>query len=383
MPNAPAASAFRAPHSTLQARLIWVICGGISTEHDVSIVSGRGVATALASGRWRVRPVFITREGQWRLGPEALGPEAAPEDIAARLDALVGGAAPSQPCEQALTRLRADQPACVFLALHGPGGEDGALQGMLNWFGVRYTCSGPSASAMGMNKTRCQAFFQQMGLRVPPSVSSVDVPESDRAPASRHAAILAARAMERLRLPVFVKPCYGGSSLGMSLVDEAGDLAPAIVKALESSAEALIEERIAGRELSCGVLDFRNDADGRYLPRALDPTEIRPPRSRYFDYEAKYTPGACEEITPAPLSAELTRRVRETALRAHTSLGCRGLSRTDFILRDDGELFVLEINTIPGLTPTSLAPQQARHAGLSYRQLCEQLVEAAIAKRIA
>ncbi|MCX7047464.1 MAG: D-alanine--D-alanine ligase [Candidatus Sumerlaeota bacterium] len=362
--------------------LLWVICGGISSEHDVSLMSGRQIASSLAGGEWRVRPVVIAKDGAWRVADEILGTGAAPAEMAALIESLAHDASTTSPLEKALSKLLAEKPACVFIAMHGAGGEDGAIQGMFNWLGVRYTGSGPSASALGMNKIRCQDFFAHRGFLTPPAVSSVDLDEEDRLDRRRHAAALVKATLERLSLPVFVKPSFGGSSLGLTLVKRREDLKKAINLSLRYSSEVLIEERIAGRELTCGVIEQR-DGDRRSTPLALALTEILPVKSEYFDYEAKYTPGACKEITPAAVDEDIAQRIREAAFRAHTLLGCRGMSRSDFILRDDGAFYMLEINTIPGMTPTSLLPQQAAHAGLSFYQLCDRIVVSAFDKNLA
>jgi len=357
--------------------LIWVLCGGTSTEHGVSLVSGRQIAAALGSGGYRVRPVVIARDGGWRVHSRTFGPGAEAAEIQAAIQGISLDGAEAIECDEALGALRRDKPACVFIALHGPGGEDGALQGMLDWAGARYTCSGPAASALAMDKIRAQAFFACLGFRIPYSVSTLDLDPDDRLDPDRHAARLACLAKERLSLPVFVKPSFGGSSLGMTRVEWPAHMEPAVKQALETSSEVLVEQEIAGRELTCGVLEMRGD-DGGFRARALPVTEIRPVKAEYFDYEAKYTPGACEEITPAPIDERTTLQVRDAALRAHSSLGCRGMSRADFILGDDGELYILEINTIPGMTPTSLLPQGAARIGLSYADLCDCLIQSAI-----
>lgn len=356
-----------------QAPLVWVLHGGTSTEHDVSLVSGQQVACALAGVRCRVRPVVIDQSGLWQVAARTVGPSSSPQETT-DLALNTIDKQPRLDCDRGLAVLREDAPACVFIALHGPGGEDGGVQSLMEALDVPYTGSGPAASSLAMDKIRSQAFFRQMGFKIAPSVSSLDIaPDARRTPA-KHIWALTDLAKERLSLPLFVKPSCGGSSLCVHRVDDVGDLAAGIADALDVANEVLIEEQIAGRELTCGVLDLI-DTDGGAQTEALPVTEIRPVGRDYFDYIAKYTPNACEEITPAPVSNTATERIQAAALRAHTLLGCQGVSRADFILDDCDEPFLLEVNTIPGMTPTSLLPQQAAAVGISFEQLCVGLVD--------
>ena len=358
--------------------LVWLLCGGPSNEHEVSISSGSQVAEALATGPWQVRPVVIDRSGRWRLADSVVGPDGAADGARAMIAALRRPDVPALECEQALAQLRIDRPAAVFIALHGAGGEDGALQGMLEWLGVPYTGSGPAASALAMDKIRSLILFRAMGFQTPPAVSTLDVATADRLCPDRHRAALRALALERLRPPLFVKPSAGGSSVGVTRASGAETLDRAIDAALDCAEEVLIEAAIAGRELTCGVVD-RLDADGRPVPQALPVTEISPVEAEFFDYTAKYTAGATREITPAPLDAEQTLQVQRLALRAHTALGCRGMSRSDFMMDANGGIFILETNTIPGMTPTSLLPQAAEVAGMSFAALCQTIIASALA----
>lgn len=297
--------------------------GGPSQEHAISLKSGRGVVEALTRRGWRVEALVV---------PESLAMEEASAFTA-----------------RALQRLGAE---VAFIALHGRFGEDGIVQQVCEALHLAYTGSDPEASRLGMDKIASRRRFEEAGLRVP-RWRSIDPQD----PQTLHAALA------QIPLPVVIKPADQGSSLGVSLVREPRALAEALAQAGAFSRSVLIEEFVAGRELTVGVVG----------DRALPAVEIRA-HQPFFDYTAKYTPGMTDYLVPAPLAPLLERAVQEAALAAHRALGCRHLSRADMILTPDGVPVVLELNTIPGFTPTSLLPKAAACAGLSYDALCEQLV---------
>jgi D-alanine-D-alanine ligase len=257
----------------------------------------------------------------------------------------------------------------VFLALHGGIGEDGTLQGFLDTCGIPYVGSGVAASALAMDKGLSRRIATSLGLRVAPAV------EGFVGRADARAGLLNAAA--RLALPLFVKPNGSGSSVGVSRVAKAAELGEAVARAAAECAQVLIESAVAGREVSCPVLgDAHRDA------RALPVVEVVPKRQAFFDYRAKYTEGETEEICPARLEAAATKWLQAAAVRLHDALGCRSLSRSDFIVpADGGEPVFLEINTLPGMTPLSLLPLAARTEGMSYERLCAHLVEHALARQ--
>ncbi|MEI7633161.1 MAG: D-alanine--D-alanine ligase family protein [bacterium] len=341
---------------------IWVISGGPTTEFDVSLSSARVVCERINSKDRRVRPVIITRSGRWIICDQEIREESGREWLSAFFDkaknarpqdgADIGGAV------SAILRGAAD---CMFLALHGQFGEDGRIQGFLETVGIPYTGSGVLASALAFNKAMTIDLYKRVGLPTARSVCVGDARE-------------AAKRAKTLNYPVFIKPVKGGSSVGMSLVNDHSQIETAVALALETDTMALIEERISGVEVSCGVLDVVRD--GKAVSLVLPPTEIRPVDTAYFDYEAKYVPGRCHEITPAELPPRIIDRIREYALRAHQALGCEGMSRTDMILHpgNTDEPVVLETNTIPGMTPTSLLPQQAAAAGINFPNFLDILI---------
>ncbi len=299
-----------------------VLMGGPSEEHEISLRSGRGVVEALERLGWSVAPLVI---------PRTLAPDAVRE--AARA---------------ALTQR---DPDVVFIALHGAFGEDGTIQELCDELDLAYIGSDAASSRLGIDKLASKRRFQDAGLVVP----------RWQLVACREGRGLSS--IQGLAYPVVVKPTRQGSSIGVSIVRRPEALEDAVAEAARYGAFALLEEWIEGREMTVGVLG----------EAALPVVEIRP-RHAFFDYTAKYTPGQTDYVVPAPLCPGLTRTVQDVGLAAHRALGCRHLSRADVILRPDGVPMLLEVNTIPGFTPTSLLPKAAACLGLSYEALCERLV---------
>ena len=326
-------------------KLIAVLHGGESSEHDVSVNSGTGVLKALDPAQYRGLPVFISKAGQWKVGD---GPEEAAVD--------------------ALPRLRDAGVDCVFIALHGGFGEDGRIQGLLDVIGLPYTGSGAAACSLAMDKVRCKAVVSGQGVRCAGHLA-VDL-HTWRAAADD----VTQAVSEGVGFPCIIKSAHGGSSLGLEVADSVFGLPEAIEAVLQHEPQLMIEQYMTGREVTCGVLD----ADASFQIRPLPVTEIIPKnKGKFWDYEAKYTQGATDEITPADLPPELTSEVMEMAAHVHEIVGCRGWSRSDFILTDDGPVW-LEVNTVPGLTETSLYPQAAAAAGISYAQMVDLFIQRAL-----
>jgi D-alanine-D-alanine ligase len=304
-----------------------LLAGGKSGEREVSLAGARGVLAALDKEKYEVRQydpaVDLARLAQ----------DAAELDVA-------------------------------FILLHGPLGEDGSVQGFLDLLGLPYQGSGVLGSAMAMNKNLAKILYRQAGLRV--AEWRMASPQDMNEPAALAAG---------LRFPVVVKPVAQGSSLGMSIVRDGDGLAAGLKQAFGYDKEVMVEEFIRGREITGGVLG--NDG-----LQALPLVEIIPNKEyAFFDYEAKYKAGASREICPADFTAEITGKAQDYAMRAHRALRLRGYSRTDMIVSEEGEIFVIETNTIPGMTPTSLLPQAALAAGYSFPQLLDLLIELALAQR--
>ncbi|TYT75271.1 D-alanine--D-alanine ligase family protein [Desulfobotulus mexicanus] len=250
----------------------------------------------------------------------------------------------------------------AFLVVHGENGEDGRLQGLLDLLRIPYQGSGVLGSAMACNKPAAKQAFVCSGLTTPPWMTF-----------DAYSTKVEAGLMGKIGLPMVIKPAHGGSSLGMSIVHNEKDIRQACELCLSCGPTGIAEPYIRGREVTCAV--WGNDP-----VEALPVIEIRPGREfQFFDYTAKYTPGATEEICPAPISEALTRKVQEAAILAHNSLYCEGYSRSDFILEGD-DLFILETNTLPGMTKTSLLPLAAKTAGISFAKLIDELIRLRLKK---
>jgi len=249
----------------------------------------------------------------------------------------------------------------AFILLHGLYGEDGTVQGFLDLLGVPYQGSGVLGSAMAMDKNLAKIMYRLHGL--PVAEWEMARPEDVKTPE---------RLLERLHLPLVIKPVRAGSSLGMSIAMTLEELATGIKTAYEHDSQVMVEQFVKGREITGGVL-------GNEDLTALPLVEIIPNKEfLFFDYTAKYQPGASRELCPAPISEELREKAQQLALSAHRALQLRGYSRTDMILTEEGDLYILETNTIPGMTPTSLLPQAAAVYGLDFSALLERLIELAL-----
>ena len=296
-----------------------VLFGGISAEREVSLSSGRQVVLALEAAGYAVQPVEVG------------------DDLGAVIAALN------------------PRPDAVFNALHGRFGEDGVIQGVLDWLGIPYTHSGVRASALAMDKAASRAVFASAGLPIAPG-RVIDIAEL--------------AATDPLPAPYVVKPLNEGSSVGVDIIRAGENRRAEIVRNWRFGRQALVEEFIPGRELTVGVLG----------DRALTVTDIAASHD-FYDYDSKYAAGGSSHILPAHMDADSFARAKALALAAHAALGCRGATRTDFRYDDTagepGRLVLLEVNTQPGLTPTSLLPEQAAFCGISFPQLCAWMVEEA------
>lgn len=299
-----------------------VLMGGKSSEHEVSILSGTNVVTNLNSQKYNIFPIVISKTGEkWQLPPKG--------DV-------------------------------VFIAMHGPYGEDGKVQGMLELTGIPYTGSGVLASAVGMDKAIFRKLMKEADLPIPKYV------------------VINRKEKNFLKLvkkigpfPYFVKPNDQGSSVGASIARNKAELIRAIKKAFEFSDKVLVDEYLKGTELTCGVL-------GNDQLIALPSVEIVP-KGEFFDYNSKYNESGSKEVIPAKISTENEKAVRNLSLKVFKAIGAKGFARVDFILKRN-KLYILEINTIPGLTKMSLLPKEAESAGISYPKLLEMIIGYAIEK---
>lgn len=351
-----------------QPRTVAVLFGGASPEHEVSIQSAAKVASAIeATGDYKPVPIYITRKGKWHWSRASAATPAESLVLAVENEAEFPRLYPSGlDFPQALLHLTVDEYATIVIMIHGPQGEDGRLQGAFELAGLPYTGSGSAASSLALDKPRTQAVLAARGLPVP------EFRTLDRRSLLNPNTVM--ELMDNIGFPCVVKPAAQGSSVGVTIVSDGHRIADALRKAFEHGEIVLVEKFIQGREFTCGVLD-------RAEPEALPVIEIMPPEGRFFDYDAKYTPGVSREICPAQIDADLTKKIQTLAVAAHQAIGCRGFSRTDFMCGADGIPRILEINTIPGMTGTSLVPQAAAAAGIDFPNLMRIIIEQSAAKK--
>ncbi len=306
---------------------IGVLMGGQSAEREVSLRTGQAVHQALLRRGYHVVPIDV-------------GPTIADE-------------------------LRAQKIELAFISLHGPGGEDGTIQGLLESLRIPYTGSGVRASAVAMHKVLTKTVLAAAKVPVPPGgVVIAGQAKQSKPPRA-------------LKWPVIVKPATQGSTIGVSIVRKARDWASALRTAHQYDIEAVVEAFIPGHELTVGVLG----GEGRC--EALPAVEIVAP-SGFYDFSAKYqSKGKTQYLCPAPITAKVAKTIRDLAIRAYQALGCEGAARVDFRVTPRGTPYVLEVNTVPGMTETSLLPMAAAKAGIDYERLCERILESALARQTA
>jgi len=307
----------------MQSQKIGVLLGGLSSEREVSLATGEAVVAALRARGRNAVPIYVDRD----------------VDVA----------------------VRQEQIEVAFIALHGRWGEDGCIQGLLEMLGVPYTGSDVLASALAMHKAKAKELFRLHNLPTP-AYYTLTAPGAGPASADDDLATIHGD----FGFPCVVKPAREGSSVGVSICRSQAELGPAIERARCFDDEILVERYIAGKEVSVAILE----------DRALGAVEIAP-RDGFYDYAHKYTRGATDYFIPPRVSPERYRGILTHALRAHLALGCRGATRVDLMLSDSGNEFVLEVNTLPGFTPTSLVPKIADAAGISFGELCEMILSGA------
>jgi D-alanine-D-alanine ligase len=316
---------------------VGVLRGGPSNEYDVSLNTGATVLGNLSPEKYNVKDILIDKNGIWHLH----GIPRLPHEVLANLDV-------------------------VFNALHGEYGEDGKVQHILESHGIPYTGSNSFASAIGMNKQMSKDVYKKNNIKTPDSIlleSLMDLSKNVH------------EVFKKYPLPVIIKPTSGGSSVGMDLVYDYKYLDEAIKKAFEHSRSVMIEEYIKGREATCGVVDNYRDKDFYTLP----PIEIRH-NNKFFDYDAKYG-GKSEEIVPGYFSDEEKREIERLAVEAHKALGMRHYSRSDFIIHPTRGIFILETNSLPGLTKESLIPKALHAVGASISHFLDHIIELAIRRK--
>jgi D-alanine-D-alanine ligase len=344
-----------------------LLFGGQSAEHDVSRVTAVAVARALDPEKYDVVPVGITTDGRWVLASDAREMLAAGRDHLPSAFAVEGEVVPVPSASRAVTPAGADAEVTdvdvVIPLLHGPYGEDGTVQGLLELAGLPYVGAGVLASAVAMDKIAMKQMFTAAGLDTARGVTLRDGHDVDG---------FIRRVEAELGYPCFVKPANMGSSIGVSKARARPELRAAIEHALGFDEWILAEEMVPGREIEVGVL-------GDDPPRASLPGEVVP-AADFYDYADKYEDGKAELRAPAPLSAEETARVRQLAVRAFEALRGEAMARVDFFLRDDGTFVVNEVNTIPGFTPISMYPRLWEVSGVPYAELLDRLIQLALTR---
>lgn len=331
-----------------------VLMGGKTPEHEVSLVSGREVVRHLNKKRYEVLPVVIARDGQkWQLksSEQVLLYSPGWSEKNHKKELVSGG--------ESLQLESVSQKAdVVFIAMHGPYGEDGTVQGLLELVGIPYTGAGVLASALGMDKIMFRKMMKAEGI---PMAKALIFTQKDNPKVI----------LEEFKFPFVIKPSSQGSSVGVTIIKNDKQLKDGLKLAFGYGPKIIVEEYLSGIEVTCGIIGNNN-------PQALPLVEIVP-KKEFFDYEAKYINGKCDEIVPARISKKLKKKVQAIAVNVYQAIGCRGFGRIDMII-SKGKPYVLEINTIPGLTPNSLLPKEAVAAGISYPKLLDKLIELALEK---
>lgn len=364
---------------------VLVLFGGQSSEHSVSCVTAAGVLNAIDIDQFDVVPVGITATGQWVRPAEdprsySFGggklPRVKPAESTVQ---LFSGQAGSMQRSAQLLEIGADGSAqslgevdVVLPLLHGPFGEDGTVQGLLELAGLPYVGAGVLASAVGMDKHFMKIAFRAAGLKVGPY-------ETITARQWAHDPDAAAQRVKSLELPVFVKPARAGSSVGITRVDDWTQLEVAIAEAQKHDPKVVVEQGLAGREIECGVLGGR----GAFRARASLCGEIvvhdGAEAHQFYDFTAKYTDASAADLScPADLPEEIGEEIRRQAVIAFEALDAEGISRADFFYTEDGEVVINEVNTMPGFTPISMYPQMWKATGIDYPELITELVSLAL-----
>jgi D-alanine-D-alanine ligase len=360
---------------------VGVLFGGRSGEHEISLLSAASVLKALDPAKYEVIPIGITREGQWRIGstPRELArpnefarePERLLADVLTQGEEVTASADPGRPglIPRAAKSPRSPTAArsvdVIFPVLHGTFGEDGTVQGLLELADIPYVGAGVLASAAGMDKDAMKRLFRDAGL---PVVEWLLVLRSDW---EQHPRSYRQRIGRTIGYPLFVKPANLGSSVGISKVHDARELAAGMDVAARYDRKIVVEKGLDAREIECSVL-------GNDRPEASLPGEVIPV-NEFYDYEAKYLKEGSQLIIPAKLSRSQTREVQDLARRAFRAVDCAGMARVDLLLdRASGRMFVNEINTIPGFTPISMYPKLWEASGITYSELIDRLIKLAL-----
>ncbi|MBO2537078.1 D-alanine--D-alanine ligase [Rummeliibacillus suwonensis] len=338
-----------------------LLYGGKSAEHEVSLSTAKAVIQALHFDKYDVFPIFITREGEWRRGVQLTAPVEKVSDLQ-----FGGDSKESKPNDISSFLLDEDEKPfdIIFPLLHGTNGEDGTVQGLLEALNLPYVGNGVLASAVGMDKVVMKQLFEIAGLKQVPYVYFI------RKEWKKHQDTLIAKMEETLAWPMFVKPANLGSSVGISKATNREELVQAVELALKYDRKIVVEKGIVAREIEMGVL-------GNDEPKVSVPGEIKPV-TEFYDYDSKYNDNKTALLIPAPVTDQVIKTMSDMAIRAFKILDCSGLVRSDFFVTAEDEVYINEVNTMPGFTPVSMYPILWQNTGLAYSDLIEELITLAI-----
>lgn len=369
---------------------VLVLYGGQSPEHAVSCVTAAGVLNAIDTDVFDVIPIGITSTGQWTAPTQdprefsfresSTGPEVQSHGSAVVLHCGAKGAVKRQgellEVDPDGTSTLLDYVDVVFPLLHGPFGEDGTLQGHLEMIGLPYVGAGVLASAMGMDKHFMKVAFQAAGLRVGPYKTITPKQWTSDS-------VNCLKSLRELQLPLFVKPARGGSSVGITRVDNWSQLEAAITDAQKHDPKVIVEQGITGREIECGVIGGQTTTPARASLCGEIIVRQDSESDHFYDFTAKYTDdNAVDLACPADLPKDVSDEIRNQAIRAFDALGAEGISRTDFFYTAAGEVIINEVNTMPGFTPISMYPQMWQATGLPYKDLITELINLALQRPV-
>ena len=339
---------------------VGLLYGGKSAEHEVSLSTATAVSKAIDYDKYEVHPIFITLDGQWLRGPQLTKPVDSIEQLQFKNEDI----SPNNITEFIVDQNKQAQFDVVFPLLHGTNGEDGTVQGLLEVLNFPYVGNGVLASAAGMDKVTMKQLFGVAGLKQVPYVHFI------RKEWNVRSGEIVEQCENELGWPMFVKPANLGSSVGISKATNSEELVEAIQFAFQYDRKVIVEQGIAAREIEMGVL-------GNDEPKVSVAGEIKP-MTDFYDYDSKYKDGSTALIIPAEISSEVESTMKDMAIRAFKILDCSGIVRSDFFVTENNEVYINEVNTMPGFTPVSMYPLLWQHTGVSYPQLIDNLIELAI-----
>ncbi|MFH1292121.1 MAG: D-alanine--D-alanine ligase [bacterium] len=338
-------------------KCIGVLMGGPSAEREISLVTGKAICDNLNKEKYEVLPIEMSKQGQLFLDGQyyfQLNGSSSNKTRSYTKELIK--------LDHVLNKVNS-QIDKIFIAMHGTYGEDGCVQGMLETLGIKYTGSGVLASALAMNKAKTAEIYRQNGLLVP---DHIDFKKQNW---EQNRGELVEEIKKQLGFPVVIKPVDQGSSVGTFLVKQEQKLEDTIISSFLTSDWIMAQQYIEGQEGTCGILE----RDGK--PFATPTTHIIANKGDFYDLASKYDDGGSTHICPADFSKEINKRIQEIALKAHKILDCKGMSRTDVFVAKDERIYVIETNTIPGMTPTSLLPESASQMGIGFSDMLDLIID--------